>query len=93
MPGSPEATYLRAFQAYVDALAAIAHTGLVRVRERLAEECPHSPAAVYAIYAEEIEAQYREAAAGEAFARTVGDLVNARMAVLAARGPGIRSGA
>jgi len=87
-PGSAEAAHLRAFQAYVDALAAIAHAGLVRVRERLAEERPDEPGAVYAIYAREIEAQYRETAAGESFARTVGDLVNSRIALLAARGEG-----
>ncbi len=87
-PEGADADYLRAYGAWVDTLAGIAHAGLERVRARLDAQCPDSPAAIYAVYAEELEAQYREAAASDAFARTVGDLVNARIAMLAARGQG-----
>jgi len=82
-PDPAEADYLRAFQAYVDALAAIAQGGLARVKARLGEIPPGDPGAAYALYVEELEAHYRAAAAGDDFARLVGNLVNARIALLA----------
>jgi hypothetical protein len=84
-PSPAEARYLRAWQAYVDLLAGIASAALAGVGERLAAEQPADPAAVHGIYASEVEARYLEAAAGDAFARAVGELVNARSAMLQAR--------
>jgi hypothetical protein len=86
-PPSPDETrYLRAWGAYVELLAATASAALAGVRERLAAERPTDPAAVHGIYAAEVESRYLEVAAGEAFAQAVGELVNARSALLQARG-------
>ncbi len=78
----------RALQAACAALSAavaqIVTEALGAVRERLAREDAPSPRAVFAIYAEEIEACYLERAGSDAFCALVGDVVNAQVAVLAA---------
>lgn len=85
-PGADAAPrYLRACEAWIGALARIAHDALGSVRARLACEPDATPRRVYEIYAEEIESRYRREAAGDAFARVVGDLLNAQVDVLAGR--------
>jgi hypothetical protein len=80
------ARYLRAYQALVGELADIAQEALGRVKERLRDEDTGSLETTYTVYAEEIEARYRERAGRDAFARLIGELVNAQVQVLAAKG-------
>ena len=83
-PEGAEAAYLRAWQAWVEALGEIATGALDAIRTRIRDERPRDPAALYAVYAEEVERRYREQAGSPRFARLMGDLVNARVDVLAA---------
>lgn len=84
-PGPERDAWLAAAQGLVAALAEIVQEALGAVRERLAREGAATPREVYAIYAEEIEAHYLARAGSDAFCRLVGDLLNAQVAVMAAR--------
>ena len=82
--GSAQSEQLRAFAAFQTELAAIAGDALETVRRRLAAEGAVSPRRLYEIYAGCIEERFAARAAEDRFARRVGDLVNAQVALLAA---------
>jgi len=79
-----DARYARAFDALMELLGEVVQDSLGAIRDRLLHEGARAPREVYEIYAEEIEARYLAAAASERFARVVGELLDARVEVLAA---------
>lgn len=80
-----EVTYTRAYAALVAALSDIAGEAFAAARERVAREPEHTARDLYMLYAEAIETHYRARAGSDAFARVVGDMVNAQIDALAAR--------
>ena len=82
-----EQRYLAAYAALVQRLSSIIVAGIERARGRLeAFSRPH-PAQFYDIVCEEVESEYRQQAGSDDFARLMGEVVNARVATLAAADP------
>lgn len=77
--------YLRAFQTLMDLLTGAIQDALATIRLRLEETPAATPRQVHAIYTREIERRYLAVAGGDDFARAVGELVNAQVAMMPPR--------